>query len=92
MLFFGDQAIFMSRKAFECVGGFPPIPLMEDVRMARALAPLGRLVRVRLRIITSSRRFRGRGFLRQTLCNVCMTVGHVYLGASPERLARWYSS
>lgn len=92
MLFFGDQAMFMSREAFERVGGFPPIPLIEDVRMARALDPLGRLVRVPLRVITSSRRFRERGFVRQTLHNIWMTIGHVYLGASPEKMARWYSS
>lgn len=92
MLFFGDQAMFMSREAFERVDGFPPIPLMEDVRMARTLAAFGRLVRVPLRITTSSRRFQERGFLRQTLYNVCLTVGHLYLGASPEKLARWYSS
>jgi len=58
---FGDQVQFMTRDTFEAVGGFPEIPLMEDIEMSRRLALRGRIVRVKLTAVTSSRRFLERG-------------------------------
>ena len=91
---FGDQVQFMRRATFEAVGGFPEIPLMEDVEMSRALHRRGRLVRIdpAIRVTTSSRRFRERGALRQTLLNGWNLFRYLYLGASPEAIARTYRS
>lgn len=88
----GDQAHFMSRPTFERVGGFPEIPLMEDVEMSRALSQAGRLVRIPLRVVTSSRRFLERGPLRQWLRNIQAMTRYLYLGATPEDIARTYRS
>ncbi len=89
---FGDQAQFMSRGAFYRVGGFPEIPLMEDLEMSRKLRQAGRLVRVALRVTTSSRRFLERGPLRQWLLDVRYVIQYLYLGAAPEQIARLYTS
>jgi GT2 family glycosyltransferase len=93
-IMFGDQVQFMRRTTFEAVGGFPEIPLMEDVEMSRALHNAGQLVRIppQYRVITSSRRFAERGFLRQSLLNGMSMIRYLYLGATPEDIARVYRS
>jgi rSAM/selenodomain-associated transferase 2 len=57
----GDQAIFVTRAAFERVGGFPVQPLMEDIEMSRRLKRFGRPACVRARVTTSGRRWERRG-------------------------------
>ena len=52
----GDQGIFVRRTAFERLGGYPEIPLMEDVELTRRLKRLGRLASLALRVTTSARR------------------------------------
>jgi rSAM/selenodomain-associated transferase 2 len=89
---YGDQSQFMTRAAFERAGGFPEIPLMEDVEMMRALHQQGRLVKLPLRVITSSRRFLERGFLRQALTNLWSMFRYLNLGATPKDIARVYRS
>jgi hypothetical protein len=90
---FGDQVQFMSRATFEQVGGFPEIPLMEDVEMSRALHQAGRLVKIGSpRVFTSSRRFLERGFIRQSLANLWAIIRYLLLGATPEDIARGYRS
>jgi len=93
-IMFGDQVQFMRRATFEAVGGFPEIPLMEDVEMSRALNKVGRVVRIshQYRVITSSRRFAERGFLRQSLLNGLSMLRYLYLGATPKDIARVYRS
>jgi rSAM/selenodomain-associated transferase 2 len=89
---FGDQAQFMSRAVFDQVGGFPEIPLMEDLEMSRKLHQAGQLVRIPLRVITSSRRFLERGPLRQWLLDVWYVIRYLYLGTPSEEIARLYTS
>jgi hypothetical protein len=61
----GDQAIFVRREAFESVGGFPDIPLMEDVALSRAVeARVAAAACLRQRVITSARRWERDGVLR----------------------------
>jgi rSAM/selenodomain-associated transferase 2 len=91
-IMFGDQVQFMSRATFEQVGGFPDIPLMEDVEMSRALHRIGRLVRIPLHVTTSSRRFLERGALRQWLLNIWSMIRYLYLGATPEDIVQVYRS
>ena len=87
---YGDQGQFMWRETFERVGGYAEIPLMEDVEMMRRLRQHGRVVRLRHRIKTSSRRFLERGPLRQLMLVLTLVFRYLYLGASPETLARDY--
>jgi rSAM/selenodomain-associated transferase 2 len=91
-IMFGDQAQFMTRPAFDRVGGFPAIPLMEDLEMSRRLHEAGQLVRIPLRVTTSSRRFLERGPLRQWSLDVWYVIQYLYLGAAPEEIARLYTS
>lgn len=93
-IMFGDQAQFMRRATFEQVGGFPELPLMEDLELSRALHKVGKLIRIRpeLRVITSSRRFLERGCIRQWLLNIWNTTRYLYLGATAEKIAASYRS
>jgi hypothetical protein len=82
----------MRRATFDRVGGYPEIPLMEDVEMSRALHGEGQLVRIPIRVTTSSRRFIERGVLGQTLLNGWNMFRYLYLGATPEQIAGSYQS
>jgi len=86
---FGDQAIFVSRQAFEAVGGFEDVPIMEDVRFMRALKRQGRVTVLRQRVLTSARRWEAEGPVHRTLCNWWLRLLHG-LGVPPKRLARLY--
>lgn len=60
----GDQAIFVTRTAFERVGGFPAQPLMEDIELSRRLKRLGPPACLRAQVCTSGRRWEQRGVWR----------------------------
>ena len=85
---YGDQALFVRREVFEAVGGFPEIPLMEDVEFVRRCLRRGRLARLPLAVRTTARRFACRP-LRARLCTATFPLLY-RLGVSPHRLARWY--
>ncbi len=86
---YGDQAIFARRTAFEHVGGFRPIPIMEDRDLAARLRRAGGFAIVALAVTTSGRRHRSGGHAR-TLAR-SWTIQILYaLRVSPERLARLY--
>lgn len=85
----GDQAIFVTRSLFRRVGGFPDVPLFEDVefvRRARREAPL-RVLSASAR--TSRRRWEARGFWRTVLLHWLLRLAHL-AGAPPRLLASWY--
>lgn len=86
---FGDQGIFCRRTAFEAIGGFPAIPLMDDVRFLRALRKQGRLALVPCPVYTSARRIRRHGVLKNATRNWTLLLAH-RLGIRPKRLAHWY--
>ena len=85
----GDQAIFVRREAFEAAGGFPAIPLMEDVALSRALKSRARPACLRLRALTSGRRWQRHGALRTILLMWRLRLAYA-LGADPHHLARRY--
>ena len=86
---YGDQGIFVRRSVFEAIGGFPAIPLMEDVVLVRRLKGSGRLRHLNLNLVTSARRWEHEGWLRRSARNV-LTLVLYHAGMSPERLARRY--
>jgi rSAM/selenodomain-associated transferase 2 len=63
-IYFGDQGMFVRRRAFEAAGGFPDIEIMEDWELSRRLSRMGILKQVPASITTSSRRFRKGGIWR----------------------------
>ncbi len=88
-LAFGDQGIFCRRDAYEKSGGFRDLPVCDDLDLVRRLRRAGRFVVRPEATVTSARKYRERGALRQVL-RVWTVVAGYFLGASPERLARWY--
>ena len=85
----GDQGIFVRRDLFERIGGYPPIALMEDIALSRALKRYGRPVCLRQRVLTSSRRWERDGIARTVLLMWRLRLAY-FLGAEPDRLARIY--
>ncbi|MDF0599931.1 TIGR04283 family arsenosugar biosynthesis glycosyltransferase [Psychromarinibacter sp. C21-152] len=85
---YGDQGLLISRRLYDAVGGYPEIPLMEDVALARALGR--RLVPLPATAWTSAERYERQGWLRRGTRNL-VTLTRYLLGADPERLARAYS-
>lgn len=85
----GDQAMFMTRAAFDAVGGFPDQPLMEDIELSIRLRRLCRPVCLRERVITSGRRWEQRGVGRTILLMWRLRLLYA-LGVSADRLAPWY--
>jgi rSAM/selenodomain-associated transferase 2 len=63
-VFFGDQGIFVRRDVFRKTGGFPDVPIMEDVLFSKKLAHMGKTVCLNERIYVSSRRWDEHGFHR----------------------------
>jgi len=85
----GDQAIFMTRAAFEAIEGFPDIALMEDIAASRLLKRLGPPLRLRDKARTSGRRWDNKGALRTILLMWSLRLAF-FLGADPDALARRY--
>lgn len=89
---YGDQAVFLTRGLFERAGGFPPIPIMEDVALMRRIGKLGATgCRIPEKVATSPRRWQAEGILHCTLRN-WLLVTCFFLGARPEALAKYYRS
>jgi len=86
---YGDQAIFVSREAFERVGGYRPLPIMEDRDLAARLRRAGGLAIVPLAVTTSARRHRSDGHARALARNWLIQLLYT-LRVPPERLARMY--
>jgi len=85
----GDQAIFVRRADFEAIGGYPEIPLMEDIELSRRLKRRGRVRALRLRVTTSARKWEREGPLRTIGLMWALRFLH-FCGVAPARLHRWY--
>jgi rSAM/selenodomain-associated transferase 2 len=86
---YGDQGMFLRRPVFEALGGFPEVPLFEDLRLARALRRRGRVVTLALAVETSARRLRQGGVGRTAARFAWLKLRHA-LGADPARLKAGY--
>ena len=85
----GDQAIFVRRQVFERMGGFPDIPLMEDIEFSRRLKRQGPVAALTDQVTTSFRRWEKDGPLRTIL--LMWTLRFLYwLGVHPARLNNFY--
>jgi len=85
----GDQAIFVSREAFLAVGGFPDLPLMEDIAMSGRLKRLCRPFCIATPVVTSGRRWEHHGVIRTIVLMWQLRLAY-YLGAEPANLALRY--
>ncbi len=86
----GDQGIFVEHRLFEQIGGFPLLPLMEDLALSKLLKrAAGRPACVRTPLVTSSRRWEQYGVLRTILLMWHLRLAW-FLGVPAQRLARRY--
>jgi rSAM/selenodomain-associated transferase 2 len=88
-IYLGDHGIFVRSSVFDKIGGFPPIPLMEDIALCKRLKKEGSLIQAKSRITTSSRRFKNQGFVKTVLL-MWANRFLFFVGVSPETLARFY--
>lgn len=86
----GDQGIFVERDLFIQLGGFPQIPLMEDLALSRRLkGAVGRPACIRTPLVTSSRRWEQYGIVRTIILMWRLRLAW-FLGVSAQRLAKQY--
>ncbi len=85
----GDQGIFVTRKAYEAVGGYPEIALMEDIVLTSALKKIGKVACLHDKLVTSSRRWENHGIINTVLLMWKLRL-LFWLGVSPDKLASMY--
>lgn len=85
----GDQAIFVRRDVFEQVGGFPDIPLMEDVALSKTLRRRARPACLQPAAVTSARRWQKHGIVRTILLMWQLRLLY-FFGTAPQDLADRY--
>lgn len=87
---YGDQAIFMLRSYFEKMGGYAPIPLMEDVElMRRVKRQCGCIIILPETVTTSSRRWETDGVIHTILRNWVIQTLYLF-GVPAQKLERYY--
>jgi rSAM/selenodomain-associated transferase 2 len=85
----GDQAMFVTKSAFEKVSGFPDIPLMEDIALSQRLKKLGPPACLKVTVMTSARRWQRDGIFTTILLMWRLRLCY-FFGANPENLAKQY--
>lgn len=86
---YGDQGLLVRREDYVRAGGYPPVPVFEDVALVRALGEVTSVHVLDAAIDVSPRRWRVDGALRRTLSNWFL-LGRYFAGTSPERLVGGY--
>ena len=86
---YGDQGLFLTRRLFKQIGGYPDQPLLEDVALVRRLRRLGKILVLDSPIRVSARRWQRLGPWHTTVLNQTILLAYL-LGMSPARLARIY--
>ncbi len=89
-VFYGDSGIFVARTDFEKIGGFPDLPILEEMEFSKSLRKLGKTMLIVPHIHLSARRWEAKGIVRTTLNNWLITLLY-FTGVSPEKLAKLYS-
>ena len=86
---YGDQGLFMTAQAYRDAGGFPHLPLFEEVPLVRALRRKGGFGALPVAIGVDPRRWEQVGWWRRSFMNRRLALAYM-MGASPERLSRDY--
>jgi hypothetical protein len=80
---YGDQGLLISRNFYESLGGFKPLPVMEDVDIVLRIGRR-RLVMLDGAALTSADRYHRDGYLPRVLRNaVCLSL---YAAGVPARV------
>ena len=88
---YGDQGLLIHHNLYTAVGGYQPIPLMEDLDLVQRMAQRSRLRRLCCPLTTSNRRWRHRNVLKQAWRNARLRR-RWRRGAAPAALTRDYNS
>lgn len=88
-LCFGDRGIFIRRDVFETLGGFPEVPIFEDLQLVKQLHRRKSFHHVKMSVTTAYRRFEQYGHLRQQCHNLRLWLQY-NMGTPPEKLAPLY--
>ena len=84
---YGDQGLLISRAAYDAVGGYRDLPLMEDVDLVRRLGHK-RIAVLDCRAVTSATRYRN-GYIARSCRNLCCLALY-FAGVSPRFIAKLY--
>lgn len=87
--FTGDQAIFVRASVFRQLGGYRPLPLMEDLDLGTRLCRCGHVVLLPLAVTTSARRWERRGVISTVVLMWLLRASYL-LGVSPHTISRFY--
>ena len=85
---YGDQGLLIHRTLYEAIGGFRPLPLMEDVDIIRRLRPI-RPTALPIRAVTAGDKWRRLGFHGRSAKNLSILTLY-FAGVPPRWLARLY--
>ncbi len=85
----GDQGICVHRVLLERIGGFPRIPLMEDIELTRRLRRLQSPERWRETLVSSARKWRREGVVK-TIVRMWLFRLAFWAGVSPDYLYQQY--
>jgi rSAM/selenodomain-associated transferase 2 len=85
---YGDQGLLIRRAFYDALGGYQPLPLMEDVALIRAIGPR-RFEVLDVAATTSASRYRADGWLRRSGRNIlCLAL--YFCGVPPRLIVRIY--
>ena len=85
---YGDQGLLIHRALYDSIGGFRPLPLMEDVDLVRRLGR-ARLTSIHTRAVTSAEKWRRSGWIRRSARNL-LCLGMFMLGVPARYLVKVY--
>jgi rSAM/selenodomain-associated transferase 2 len=85
----GDQALFVTAELFHRLGGFPAIPLMEDIAMSKLLRRAAKPAPIKTAALTSNRRWQQHGLVKTVLLMWWLRLRY-FLGVSPQVLVKQY--
>ncbi len=86
---FGDQGIFVRRNVFQTLRGYKEIPIMEDYDFYKRLGKQGKVILIRMPVISSARRFVRKGVIRQLLMNKLVVLAY-WAGVDIQTIKRFY--
>jgi hypothetical protein len=89
---YGDQGIFVRRRLFFDIGGFPDLPILEDLVLSQHLARQQRPLAAPATIVMSGRRWKTHGYWRTTWTNWRIQFEHIVLGRDCRQLAHRYNT
>lgn len=86
---YGDQGLLIAKAFYQELGGFEPLPLMEDVALVRKIGK-ARLEELSAQCRTSAIRYQREGYLRRTSTNLGCLAAY-FLGVPPSTIVHWYN-